>query len=225
MNQYGSYGPRRTDIRKKKRANVVLNVSIAVVAAAIVFVGGLLIFGGKSEPASVADNGENQEENVSNDVNENQHDNNELDLNENENGEEENEEQENEEQEVNESSNDVENNDSSNNEDDSETIGEVRVNEWNPIGTVQEEPFTAVFNDSSHVNWEEMTKALEYAIGVEDGERMTIWRLGNGGDLQSAVGYVATTNHDNPYKVRLEWVENKGWMPVSVEQVEGNPYR
>ncbi|HHY21679.1 MAG TPA: DUF1510 family protein, partial [Bacilli bacterium] len=50
--------------------------------------------------------------------------------------------------------------------------------------------------------------------------------LGNGGSPQSAEGVVSDPgNADTPYKVRLEWVTEKGWKPVSVEQLDRNPYR
>lgn len=95
--------------------------------------------------------------------------------------------------------------------------------EWEPIGTVQEEPFIAVY-DKNHVNWEEMTRALQYATGI--GDDIVIWWLGNGGDHLSAEGYVSdSVNKDTPYKVRLQWVTNRGWKPVSVEQLNENPYR
>lgn len=93
---------------------------------------------------------------------------------------------------------------------------------WEPIGTVQEEPFVAVF-EKDHVNWQEMTRALQYATGL--GDEMIIWWLGNGGDHQSAVGIVSTGETKNtPLKVRLEWVTNRGWKPVSVEELDENPY-
>lgn len=97
-----------------------------------------------------------------------------------------------------------------------------REAEWEPIGTIQEEPFHAVF-EKDHVNWQEMTKALQVATGL--GDEMIIWWLGNGGDHLSAVGYVSTSEtEETPFKVRLEWVTNRGWKPVSVEQVLENPY-
>ncbi|OIJ16628.1 hypothetical protein BKP37_05180 [Anaerobacillus alkalilacustris] len=94
--------------------------------------------------------------------------------------------------------------------------------EWKPIGTVQEEPFSAVYS-KEHINWKEMTQAFQYATGL--GEDMTIWHVGNGGDHQSAVGIVAdATTRATPYQVRIEWVTNGGWMPVSVQQLDENPY-
>lgn len=97
-----------------------------------------------------------------------------------------------------------------------------REAEWEPIGTIQEEPFHAVF-EKDHVNWQEMRKALQVATGL--GDDMVIWWLGNGGDHLSAVGYVSTSEtEETPFKVRLEWVTNRGWKPVSVEQVFENPY-
>ena len=93
---------------------------------------------------------------------------------------------------------------------------------WKPIGTVQQEPFTAVY-DKDHINWEEMKKAFQYATGL--GEDMTMWHVRNGGNHQSAVGTVSNReNRNKPYEVRIEWVTNEGWLPVSVIQLEENRF-
>lgn len=97
-----------------------------------------------------------------------------------------------------------------------------QAGQWEPIGTVQQEPFVAVY-EKDHVNWEEMTRALQVATGL--GDDMIIWRIENGGDHQSAVGYVSTYEKQNtPYEVRIEWVTNRGWKPVSVNQLSENRF-
>ncbi|WP_078552702.1 YrrS family protein [Bacillus alkalicellulosilyticus] len=95
--------------------------------------------------------------------------------------------------------------------------------EWKPVGTVQEtENFQADFTRDS-TNWNEMTKAILLATGLTE-EDMIIWRLGNGGNLQSAVGTVSDgQNQNTPYQVRLEWT-NQGWLPVEVIKLTENPY-
>ncbi|SDY49364.1 Protein of unknown function [Evansella caseinilytica] len=209
MNQYGSRGPRRSDMRKKQRKNIILNSAIAVVVLAIVLVGGALIFGGNSETATTddPDQTENNEGTAES-----------PDGTDNTNTETEANQEDDDEATDDDKESDVEEKSASLSDEDEETDGE-----WQPVGTVQEEPFVAVF-DKDHVNWEEMTRALQYATGL--GDEMIIWRLGNGGDHQSAVGTVSTSENANkPFQVRLEWVSNEGWQPVSVEQLDSNPHR
>ena len=101
-------------------------------------------------------------------------------------------------------------------------VPQVENGQWEPIGTVQSEPFVAVF-EKDHINWQEMTKAFQYATAL--GDDMIIWWVENGGNHQSAVGIVSTfENKNTPYKVNLEWVENKGWRPVNVESLSENEY-
>src|SRR5690554_4306688 len=224
MSQYGSYGPRRrTEERKKKRMNVVVNTAIAIVLVGIVFVSGMLIFGGKDSETATTNNGNennelnenNEQENDLNGVNENNDDDDRSNVDEENDTENNDSGMNNGSSNVNDR-NDNTSNDSENDENENNyNTTPVAHGEWEPIGTVQEEPFTAVF-EQDHVNWEEMRRAMQYATGL--GDNMTIWWLGNGGDHQSAEGYVSDyATRDTPYKVRLEWVTNEGWMPVSVE--------
>lgn len=103
-----------------------------------------------------------------------------------------------------------------------EVGNQVQNGQWQPIGTVQSEPFVAVY-EKDHVNWQEMTKAFQYATGL--GEGLIIWRVENGGNHQSAVGIVSTyETRETPYEVRLEWVTNQGWRPVKVESLTNNEF-
>ncbi|ADU29805.1 YrrS family protein [Evansella cellulosilytica] len=219
MNQYSSYGQRRAEIRKKKRKDLWLNGTIGVVIIAIVFLSATLIFGGNSDEPSLANDDEQedlqeeheereqeQEETVEEGVDENTSEDTEFNNTPDTDAEE---------SDLNEEGNEE-------NDTDRELVTPEN-GDWEPIGTVQEEPFVAVY-DSGHINREEMDRAFSYATGIEL-DAMTTWRVGNGGDHVSAVGYVSTwENRNTPYKVRLEWVTNEGWMPVSVEVVDENPY-
>lgn len=214
----------RSDNRKKRKLNVILNVSIGLVALLIIFVGGTLFFSGGSEEATPADTEQNQEENNHIDINDTENDGGNISINSS---------QEDELEETNEDNSDT-NNDSNNDSDndneandhesnDNGSNDNVEDGEWGPIGTVQEEPFTAVYKEN-HVNWDEMTRALQYATGLS-GEEMTVWYIRNGGDHQTAIGTVSTSEKKHsPYEVTLSWVENEGWMPVSVEKKNSNPY-
>ncbi len=204
--------------------NRILNAAIGLVVVTIFLVAGFTIFGGgnDSEPAMVADENEDDTE-VDNDEENIERSESEEELNTNTEGSQEDSSngdgssdpettdlsEGTEEEDIEEEESDE--NEESDSENRDSPVGEGN---WEPIGTVQEEPFTAVY-DSSHVNWDEMTEALKYATEI-DGD-MTIWYLGNGGDAQSAVGTVSGDDGQK-YEVRIEWVENRGWKPIYVEE-------
>lgn len=199
-NYYG-YGA-RSQKRKRKKTDRFLNISIGVVIFLILFVGGQLLLGGsffnKSEKVNVLpeenqDEQEKREEQIFNDTEEEQ------DI-------------------AEESETELESV-----EEYTETESEIVYGDWRPVGTVQEEPFTAVY-EKEHINWAEMEKAFRYATGLSEDEMIT-WRIGNGGDHKSAIGIVSdSANASTPFRVRIEWVTNEGWMPVEVEVVDENPY-
>ncbi|MCE7790913.1 YrrS family protein [Salipaludibacillus sp. CUR1] len=258
-----NYPPMRSDNKKKRRLNTILNVSIGLVALLIIFVSATLIFGGGDDnEVAVTNNNDlnNEEENTnSGDISidqpgneENDNENNTLnDNNENDevnDGNNTNESNNNEESNTEDSADNANNEGNLNNEDDNnegnednaeneaneaeEGNEETETNEenttesdgeWGPVGTVQEEPFTPVYQ-TDHVNWEEMTRALSHATGLSEDE-MEVWQIRNGGNQHTAIGTVSTyDNRFEPYKVELNWVENEGWMPVSVEEQSSNPY-
>ncbi len=211
---YNDYTPMRSDNRKKRKLNVILNVSIGLVALLIIVVGGTLFFSGGSEEAVPADTEQQNDDNMNVDGNDTENDGGDISINTNDS---------NEVEEPNEDNSDAEDNSNNDFDNDNEANDNSEDGEWGPIGTVQEEPFTAVY-EKSHVNWDEMTRALQYATGLSEND-MTVWYIGNGGDHQTAVGTVSTSeNRHSPYEVTLSWVENEGWMPVSVEKKNSNPY-
>lgn len=196
------FGRTRYEQRKKKRVNTSLNIAIGIVVLFIVYFSFQLFFGGNPPEEAAADKDVTQEEPKGETVEKDKEPN--VDYAKNERDE-------------------IE-------EDKAETESEEPIEdepvvdgEWKPIGTSQSEPFVADYTKDS-VNWQEMEKALRYAIGTE--EKIVIWWLGNGGSPQSAEGVVSDPgNADTPYRVKLEWVTEKGWKPVSVEQLDHNPYR
>lgn len=240
MSQYRDYTPQRSDMKKKKRLNLILNGSIGIVALLIIFISGTIIFGSDSEDASVSNNSsqeennqtdlnissneENEENNFSNEENDNSGN---ISVNNDEDSSSENDAD----QESNEATENNENNENSNGDssdldgadiDNNDGNSEETDGEWGPIGTAQDE--LSLEFDSGTVNRDEMNRALEYATGLSQDE-MEVWRIENGGDSQSAVGTVSTyEERHTPYKVTLSWVENEGWMPVSVEELSSNPY-
>ncbi|MBU8905546.1 YrrS family protein [Desertibacillus haloalkaliphilus] len=204
-------GTNRYQLQKKKRINRLLNIAIGIVALLILFFGAQLFLSNPTSEETINDITENEEEEneeAGQGRDEEQHDQQEArepDPSESVPNEEEEQEEPLEEDE----------------------LPEVNDGEWEPIGTSQqesaEEPFVADYDENGQ-NWAEMERALQYATGL--GEDMVIWRLGNGGSPQTAVGTVSTyENRQTPYQVRLEWVMNEGWKPTSVEVLDSNPYQ
>ncbi|RID83968.1 DUF1510 family protein [Mesobacillus zeae] len=90
---------------------------------------------------------------------------------------------------------------------------------WEPVGTVQDEHPSAVY-DKNSVDWQEMLKAISSATGV-DSSNMTVLWLGNNGGPNSAAGTISANDSGEKYKVEIEWVDGKGWKPVGVEELGG----
>lgn len=89
---------------------------------------------------------------------------------------------------------------------------------WKPVGTVQTGEHTPVY-DKSHVDWQEMLKAISYATGLEE-SNMTLYWLGR--DKTTGAGSfstVASKDKQLKYNVYLEWVDGEGWKPVKVEEL------
>ncbi|MCM3669978.1 YrrS family protein [Mesobacillus maritimus] len=90
---------------------------------------------------------------------------------------------------------------------------------WKPVGTTQTGEHAAVYDDSS-VDWQEMLKAISYATNI-DVNNMTVWRLGNNGSPQHAIGTVSEKGGSTTYRVAIEWVDGEGWKPVKMEELAG----
>lgn len=192
----------RLETKKRKRTNRFLNIAIAVVALLILlFAYKLFIDRATGDtPEDTATQGEqpaNNEENTSQENNANAN-----------------------EGETNEGSGDEEVNDGKVivPTDEAGVIEAFTNPSWGPVGTEQSEPHTTQF-DSSSQDWKEMLKAVTLATGVEE-SNMIIWRIGNGGSPSTAIANISTSDQQYRYRVHIEWVENEGWQPTLVKQIE-----
>ena len=88
---------------------------------------------------------------------------------------------------------------------------------WQPIGTVQTGEHESKY-DEKHVDWDEKKKALSYATGHSEDE-LIFWRIKNGGGPQKSIGIVSTRDKSKKYRVFLEWVDEKGWKPVQMDNL------
>ncbi|MBK5491274.1 MULTISPECIES: YrrS family protein [Bacillus] len=88
---------------------------------------------------------------------------------------------------------------------------------WKPIGTEQGAKPAMKFKEGT-VDWNEMKKAISYAVDVPEGQLIFDF-IGNNGE-NKAYGNVRDKQSNKKYKVDIDWVENQGWKPVSVQVVK-----
>ncbi|KZD32849.1 YrrS family protein [Bacillus cereus] len=88
---------------------------------------------------------------------------------------------------------------------------------WKPIGTEQGAKPAMQFKEGT-VDWNEMKKAISYAVDVPENQLIFDF-IGNNGN-NKAYGNVRDKQSNKKYKVDIDWVENQGWKPVSVQVVK-----
>ncbi|MBU5245662.1 YrrS family protein [Bacillus halotolerans] len=90
--------------------------------------------------------------------------------------------------------------------------------DWKAVGTEQKGEHAATY-DSSSQDWAEMLKAISYATGVST-DNMTVLWLGNNGSPQDAKGKILDKTSGEKYQVTITWVDEKGWKPTKVEKLK-----
>ena len=103
---------------------------------------------------------------------------------------------------------------------DANVLNTYTSEDWQPIGTEQTGSHTTSFEKGSK-DWNEMTKAIAYGAGLDEGS-MRLWWLKNGGSPDTAIGTVSEGDNPQAYRVYIEWVEGAGWKPVKVEELKEN---
>ncbi|QWG36697.1 YrrS family protein [Bacillus mycoides] len=88
---------------------------------------------------------------------------------------------------------------------------------WKAIGTEQGAKPAMKFKEGT-VDWNEMKKAISYAVDVPESQLIFDF-IGNNGN-NKAYGNVRDKQSNKKYKVNIDWVENQGWKPVSVQVVK-----
>ncbi|PGD31668.1 hypothetical protein COM27_22910 [Bacillus wiedmannii] len=99
----------------------------------------------------------------------------------------------------------------------SQEKGSQTNSSWKPIGTEQGAKPEMKFKEGT-VDWSEMKKAISYAVDVPESQLIFDF-IGNNGN-NKAYGNVRDKQSDKKYKVDIDWVENQGWKPVSVQVVK-----
>lgn len=225
----GWNGSRTASKSKKRKANMVLNICIGIVAVLILFVGGQLLFGNNDKNESSESKADvNKNKAVTANVNEKseaaaeESSEEEGAAAEEENGEEEpaGDSEEAQPEEIQEKGDPAEGATVKEGEPGSEVKKIIENPSWKPVGTVQTGEHSAVYDQSS-VDWAEMTRSISYATRLPESEMTILW-LGNGGSPNHAVSTVQSKDGQNKYKVYIEWVDNEGWKPVKVEDISGS---
>ncbi|UTL71460.1 YrrS family protein [Bacillus halotolerans] len=90
--------------------------------------------------------------------------------------------------------------------------------DWKAVGTEQKGEHAATY-DSRSQDWAEMLKAISYATGVST-DNMTVLWLGNNGSPQDAKGKILDKTSGEKYQVTITWVDEKGWKPIKVEKLK-----
>ncbi|MED1093891.1 YrrS family protein [Bacillus paramycoides] len=88
---------------------------------------------------------------------------------------------------------------------------------WKPIGTEQGAKPAMKFKEGT-VDWNEMKKAISYAVDVPESQLIFDF-IGNNGN-NKAYGNVRDKQSNKKYKVDIDWVENQGWKPASVQVIK-----
>ncbi|MGG1790386.1 YrrS family protein [Bacillus mycoides] len=99
----------------------------------------------------------------------------------------------------------------------SQEKGSQTNSSWKAIGTEQGAKPAMQFKEGT-VDWNEMKKAISYAVDVPEGQLIFDF-IGNNGE-NKAYGNVRDKQSNKKYKVDIAWVENQGWKPVSVQVVK-----
>ncbi|MBJ8107945.1 MULTISPECIES: YrrS family protein [Bacillus cereus group] len=99
----------------------------------------------------------------------------------------------------------------------SQEKGSQTNSSWKAIGTEQGAKPAMQFKEGT-VDWNEMKKAISYAVDVPENQLIFDF-IGNNGN-NKAYGNVRDKQSNKKYKVDIDWVENQGWKPVSVQVVK-----
>lgn len=216
-------GPRLERRLKRKKYNRILNVLIGVVVILIVYFGSQLFF--SNEHKSSTANSEQQQPS-SEEVKNNPDDNQTEPKDDNENASADENEDTNDEESTRDPESEVDEADKvddevivTNNNENDNVVNTIVNPSWQPVGTVQSEPHTAVYDDES-VDWNEMINAVNYATGLTESDYIKWW-VGRDGVNKSIIT-IESKKDAKIYRISIEWVENKGWKPTKIEELKEN---
>ncbi|WP_409370125.1 YrrS family protein [Lysinibacillus sp. 38-6] len=88
---------------------------------------------------------------------------------------------------------------------------------WKPTPTTQTGAHVSSY-DSSSVDWAEKLATVTAVTGITN-DNMIVWRVQNNGGANKAIATVSTKDKSEMYRVSMEWIDNEGWLPVKLEQL------
>ncbi|MFJ5764836.1 YrrS family protein [Lysinibacillus sp. NPDC093210] len=88
---------------------------------------------------------------------------------------------------------------------------------WKPTPTTQTGAHVSSYDDQS-VDWAEKIATITAVTGITN-DNMIVWRLQNNGGANKAIATVSTKDKSEKYRVSMEWIDNEGWLPVKLEQL------
>ncbi|WP_286927438.1 MULTISPECIES: YrrS family protein [Lysinibacillus] len=88
---------------------------------------------------------------------------------------------------------------------------------WKPTPTTQTGQHVSSY-DVKSVDWAEKVATITTATGIEK-DNMIIWRIQNNGSANTAIATVSTNDKTAMYRVSMEWIDQEGWLPVKLEQL------
>lgn len=110
------------------------------------------------------------------------------------------------------------------------TVKEVSTNDnnvikayegdWDPIETEQEGPHTTTY-DTGSKDRIEIKEALVMVTGLEEDNLIEHW-IGRGGEGK-VIATVSDNDHEEIYKVYLQWIDGEGWQPTKYEELKHYP--
>ncbi|MFC4320875.1 YrrS family protein [Litchfieldia salsa] len=102
----------------------------------------------------------------------------------------------------------------------SNIIRSIKNKAWKPVGTNQTGPHTIVY-DKGTPDRLEMEQAISYALGYENSSDLTVWELARDAENRVAAT-ISTKDNSRVYRVYIEWVNEKGWMPLKIDELRKN---
>lgn len=216
----------RQSKKRKNKRNFWFLIFLAFIFVVLLLV--MVNYGGKDSSSSETSNTENTEENAND---ENTSSNNESNSNQPEGSDDadtdsENNANEDEDEDEDKDENDAEDEDDNDSnkdvsteevESDDENVTKAYKGDWEPAGTEQSGEHTTDYDDGSQ-DRNEIKQAVSEVTGVSEDEMIEHW-VGNEGE-QKVTATIQDESDDQFYKVSLDWVDDKGWKPTKVEELE-----
>lgn len=105
--------------------------------------------------------------------------------------------------------------------DDSNVKSAWKNETWTAQVSQQKEPHTINF-DSNSLDRVEMKYSFSTALNLEE-NLIEEWWLDSTNHENEIVGLLSNRNTNQPYRVTIKWITNKGWQPTLVEELISLP--